>query len=349
MKISRRTWICFGLAAALAVVALSGLVDPRLAGGAALAMAVAPFPTDPQLTAIAIAYRNTSYIADSVLPRDTVGTQEFKWWSYPIAESFMLPDTKVGRRSQPNEIDLTATELASKTDDYGLEDPIPQADINNAPAGKDPLGHATMTLADYIALDREKRTADLVFDANQYPAANKVTLAGTDQWSDFAAAGSDPIEDIMAGLDACLVRPNVMTMGQEVWSKLSRHPKIQKAIHGNEGDTGIARRAQIAELFELDEVLVGQSRLNTAKKGQAATLARVWGKHCLLHFRSKLATVSGGTLTFGLTAQWGGRISGQMADSKIGLRGGTRVRVGESVKELIVASQAAFFIQNAVA
>jgi hypothetical protein len=347
MKISASKFVCFGLAAALACVALSGIVDPALAGGVALAMAVSPFPTDPQLTAIAIAYRNQSYIADQVLPRDTVGAQEFKWWVYPTAETFFLPDTKVGRKGAPNEIDLTATETTSKTDDYGLDDPIPQSDIDNAPAGKDPVAHGVMQLTDYIMLDREKRTADLVFAAAQYPAANKVTLSGTSQWSDFT--NSDPIGVIMTGLDACLVRPNVITMGQEVWTKLSQHPKIQKAVHGNEGDTGIARRRQVAELFEVDEVLVGQSRLNTAKKGQAATLSRVWGKHCLLHFRNKLATVSGGTLTFGLTAQWGGRISGRMPDSKIGLRGGQRLRVGESVKELIVANQAGYLIIDAVA
>lgn len=312
-------------------------------------MPVSPFPSDPQLTGIAIAYRNGAYIADSVLPRDTVAAQEFKWWEYPIAETFFLPDTRVGRKGAPNEIDLTATEQTSKTDDYGLDDAIPQNDIANAPAGKDPVGHAVMQLTDYIMLDREKRTADLVFNAANYPGANKITLAGTDQWSDFVAAASDPIDDIMTGINACLVKPNVLTMGQDVWTKLSQHPKIQKAVHGNQGDTGIARRAQIAELFELDEVLVGQSRLNTAKKGQAATLSRVWGKSALLHFRNKLATVNGGTLTFGLTPQWQGRLSGQTPDPKIGLRGGQRVRVGESVKELIVASQAAYLISAAVA
>lgn len=306
----------------------------------------APFTIDETLVAITIAYRNQAYIADGVLPRVTVGKQEFKWWEYPIAETFRLPDTRVGRRSQPNEIDLTATEQTSSTEDFGLEDPIPQSDIMNAPPQHSPIDKAVMTLSDYILLDREKRCADLVFAAANYPTGNKVQLSGTDQWSDYA--NSDPIDDISVGLDACLVRPNIMVVGQEVWSKLARHPKIMKAVHGNDGDTGIARRAQIAELFELDEVLVGQSRRNTAKKGQTATLARVWGKHCSLQFRDRNADTRGG-LTFGYTAEWGSRVAGQEPDSKIGLRGGVRVRVGESVKELIVAGQAGYFIEDAIA
>ena len=110
----------------------------------------------------------------------------------------------------------------------------------------------------------------------------------------------------------------------------------------------IARRQAIAELFELEEVLVGQGWLNTAKPGQAVTLQRVWAKHAALLVRDRLATArSGGT--FGMTAQWGSRIAGQEADSKIGMRGGQRVRAGESVKELITASDFGYFIKDAVA
>lgn len=102
-------------------------------------MSVAPFPTDPVLIAITETYRNQAYISDMVLPRVPVGRQEFKYWRYPVEETFAVPDTLVGRRSQPNEIDLTATEVESMTFDYGLEDPIPQADIDNAPPNHSPI------------------------------------------------------------------------------------------------------------------------------------------------------------------------------------------------------------------
>jgi hypothetical protein len=310
-------------------------------------MANAPFPIDEALTAITVAYRNMRYIADDVLPRVPVGKQEFKYWSYPVGESFRMPDSKVGRRSRPNEVVLSATETTAATEDFALEDPIPQADLMNAPMGKDPRDRSVMQLTDYIALGREKRTADAVFAAATYASTNKVTLSGTSQWSD--GTNSNPIAAIMTGIDACLVRPNIMVMGREVFTKLAQHPKIVEQVRGTSAATsGVARRQQIADIFELEELLVGESWLNTAAYGQTATLGRVWGKHALLAFRDRNADTRGG-ITFGFTAEWGSRVSGSTEDPNIGMRGGTRVRVGESLKELVVAPLAAYLFIDAVA
>lgn len=306
----------------------------------------APFPIQPELTAIAIGYRNRRLIADDVLPRVPVGKQEFKYLKHAMAEGFTIPDTKVGRTSQPNKVEFSATETTDATKDFGLDDPIPQSDIDNAPPNYDPLGRAVEGLTDLILLDREKRAADLVFAAGNYAAANKVTLAGADQFSDFV--GSDPIGTIMDALDAMVMRGNIMVIGRPAFSKLIRHPKIVKAVHGNSGDSGIARREDIAALFELEAVFVGEAFLNTAKKGQAVSLSQVWGKHLSLIYRDRLADANRGT-TFGLTAQFGSRIAGATPDRNIGLRGGQMVRTGESVKELITANDLGYFIQNAVA
>lgn len=306
----------------------------------------APFPIQPELTAIAIGYRNTRLIADEVLPRVPVGKQEFKYLKYNLADGFTLPDTKVGRKSKPNEVEFSATEQTDSAEDFGLDDPIPQADIDNAPPNYDPVGRAVEGVTDLILLDREVRTANLVFNAANYGAANKTTLSGTSQFNDFA--NSDPIATIMNALDACIMRPNIMTIGRAVFSTLVRHPKIVKAVLGNSGDSGIARRRDLAELFELEDVLVGEAFLNTARKGQPVALSRVWGKHIALLHRDKNADTRG-RVTFGFTAQWGNRVAGAQPDGDIGLRGGQRVRVGESVKELIVAPDVGYFIQNAIA
>lgn len=309
-------------------------------------MSNAPFPITPELVAITIAYRNAKLIADNVLPRVPVGKQEFKYWRYSLGEGFTIPDTKVGRKSRPNEVEFSATETPDSTEDFGLDDPIPQADIDNAPPKHDPVGKAVEQLTNLVLLDREVRTASRVFNVNNYGLNNRATLSGTSQFNDFS--NSDPIRTIMDALDACIMRPNVMVIGRAVFSTLARHPRIVKAVLGNAGDSGIARRQDIAELFELEEVLVGEAWLNTAKKGQPVSLARAWGRHISLVYRDLTADTRGGT-TYGYTAQWGSRIAGANPDSNIGLRGGQRVRVGESVKEVICANDLGYFIQNAIA
>ena len=49
-----------------------------------------PFPIQQELTAIALAYSNRSYIADQVLPRVPVGSREFKWLQYNRDELFTV-------------------------------------------------------------------------------------------------------------------------------------------------------------------------------------------------------------------------------------------------------------------
>ena len=309
----------------------------------------APFPIQPELTQIALAYRNARMIADEVLPRHTVGIQEFKYQKYDKEDRFTIPDTRVGRKGVPGEVEFGASELTDSCQGYGLDAPIPQTDIDNAASNPaiNPVGQAVEGTTDLILLDREQRVSSIVFEADTYATGNKVQLAGDAQWSDFD--GSDPIDDIMSALDSMMMRPNTMVLGLAVWTKLRRHPKIAKAIHGNSGDVGIVARQATANLFEVDRILVGESWINTVKPGHTARYSRLWGKHCALLHIDPTAHTQSGRITFGLTAQWMTRIAGSTPDPKIGLLGGQRVRVGEFVKELVVANDVGYFIEDAVA
>lgn len=308
-------------------------------------MSIYAFPTDPELVAVAALYKNAAYVADSVFPRQPVGKREFRYYSYPVAESFLSVEDAVGRRSRPNQIDFSAAEVIAGCEDHALDAPVPQDDINNAPKGYDPIKRAAMHTMDYIFANREVRAAALAFNAANYPAANKVVLSGASQWSDVT---STPIATIKTGIDACLMPPNCMLIGRAAWTKLSQHPDILKAVNQSSGDKGVAARQAVADMFELDEVVVGNGWTNTAKKGQPAVLSRIWGKHALLYYRDLNADNNGG-LTFGFTAEFGDKIGGQIPDPNISADGGIMVRSGERVKEVIVANQAAYFIENAVA
>ncbi len=163
---------------------------------------------------------------------------------------------------------------------------------------------------------------------------------------DHACGGVDPA-DIMTALDSMVMRANIMVIGNAVASALRRHPRIIKAYNGTTGDTGIVPLEFIRGLFELDAIHVGQGWINTAKKGQAPVMTRVWGNHCSLLYRDSLAGTSD-RVTFGVTAQWGDRVAGSIEDRDIGMRGGQRVRVGESVAEVICANDLGYFIQDAI-
>lgn len=304
-----------------------------------------PFPVDPFRTAISIAYRNPTLIADSVLPRLSVGRELFKYQQHSLAESFTIPDSKVGRKSKPNQVSFTSTEKTNSTEDFALDDPIPFSDIDQAPDDFDPLSHSSEMLTNLILLDREVRTAGIVFDPAIYATANKKTLSGTGQWTD---AASDPLAEILGALDKCIMRPNKMTIGRAAYTKLATHPVIVKATNNNSGDSGLASRQAIAELLELDEILVGEGWVNTARKGQTPNIQRVWGNHVALTYNDAMARPNNGT-TFGFTAEYGTRTSGSLFDKDIGAKGGQMNRVVESVKEVISAPDLGYFLQNVIA
>ena len=308
-------------------------------------MATRPFPVNPVLTAVAIAYRNpdVALIADDVLPR-TPTAAAFKYLQFNTPDAFTVPDLKVGRKGYPTEVEFGGTEVSSAVVDYGLDDFIPQEDIDDDNQGVDPRGVAVAYLTNLIQLGREIRAAALVFAAGSY--TNTTTLSGTSQWSD--QVNSNPVNAILAALDIPIVRPNIMTLGQQTWTQLRSHPKVVQAIGGTAQTAGIVSRRQVADLFELQDIYVGQGFLNTAKKGQTAVMQRVWGKHCALTYRDRSAGPQAG-LTFGFTAQAGAKIAGNIVEPKRGLAGGETVRVGERVKELVVAPDAGYFFQNAVA
>lgn len=314
--------------------------------GLLLAVPLVGFPLDPVVMAIQKGYRNARMIADLVLPRIPVTKQKFGYLVYDKADDFSIPDNYVGRKGTPNKVEFKATRDTDECEGYGLDYDVPKDDIDNASGGKhDPIAQAAQGIANQNALSREKRVADLVFNASAYGAANKKTLAGTDQ---FDHADSDAVELITVGLDACVMRPTHMAISRHGWSGLSRNPAILKSVNRNAGDAGIARRRDVADLFELEDIYVGDAWYNTAKKGKTASLSRLWGKHCLLFYKDESTTSTESGITFGFTAEWGDPVGGKKWNDNIGLHGGYTVRGGEFLKEKIMANDIAYFFEDCV-
>lgn len=310
-------------------------------------MATRPFPIDARMTAIALAYRNpdVALIADQVLPL-TPTSAEFKWLKYDLAQGFTVPDLKVGRKSYPTEVEFTATEQIDRVVDYALDDFIPNEDLEADNQGVDPRGTAVQYQTHLLNLAREIRAAGLVFNTNSYAGGNQTTLSGNSQWSDVV--NSDPVAAISDALDVPIYRPNIAVFGQSAWTKTRRHPKLVQAIKGTAQGAGLVSRQEFADFFELHDVYVGAGFVNTAKKGQTASTSRVWGKHAAFLYRDRAAGPQSG-VSFGFTAQWGGRTAGSIVDEKRGYNGGEVVRVGERVKEVVCATDLGYWFQNAVA
>ena len=219
-------------------------------------------------------------IADMVCPRVRTG-YKFTYTTLKEEDLLSIPDVRASRASLLNQVEFGASDTTDSVVDYGLEDPVPYRDIDEAQKQEvpyDPLALATESTAELVKLAREKRVADLLTTAANYATNHSTTLAGNAQWSH---ANSNPRDAIMAALDVPLVRPNTLVFGQAVWTKLRQHPKIVEAIKlSGAGDqaSGVVMKAAVAALFEVDNVYVGQAWYQSAKRGQDDSFARLWGR-----------------------------------------------------------------------
>lgn len=346
-------------AAVLCVAAIQfGILPHDALAGAGLvgfALATTAFPLNPELTAIAIAFQNPAalLIADNVLPRMPT-PKKFTYTSYSVAQGYSVPDTKIGRKSEPNMVDFGGTLVTGECVDYGLDDLVPvdeQAAWESMPKPAtggpvSPNALSTMMLTGLVQLDREIRVAGLVFNTGSYSGTNQATLAGTSQWSDYV--NSNPLLAITSAMDVPLVPPNALVIGRQAWTQLRGNPKIVQAIGRSAQTAGFASKEQVAELLGLQDIFIGSAFYNTAKKGQTPTYVRAWGKNAaLLHIDSLAAQLQ--QPNFGFTAQWGTKIAGEIPEPKAGLRGGVRVRSGESVQEVLVSQDAGYYFNTCVA
>jgi hypothetical protein len=307
------------------------------------------------MTAIAVNYRNpdVSFIADGLMPLVGVVSPRFKWTYFPPEQFFTVPDTLIGRKGIPQEMEFGGEERDASVNDYALDVTIPLTDITDAAAGRangtsniDPEALAVQGMAHAMQIDREKRVAAMVQDAANYDAANVVPLAGAGKFSDPA---SDPIGVITEALNSSFTgRFNVMATNRRTLSALATHPQIVKATNRNSGDAGIATRQAIADLFELNEILVGESFVNTARKGQTAAIQPVWGNNIALLHRDTQAGPDSPFPAWGWTAQFGTRVASRWQVRENGIEGAMRLRVGWRVREVVSAPSAGYLIQNAI-
>lgn len=302
------------------------------------------FEPDEQLTAIAIGYKNDkeNYIADKILPYIPVESAQFSYNEYPLEEGFSVPDTKVGRVSAPKTVDFSAMKHTAEVEDHALDVLVPNWDKTRAPKNYDPEGRGVENATNLCMLARELRVAKLVKDPNNY--AYKQTLSGTSQ---FDNASCDPLGIFVPAIEKMLVSPNALIMSMNVWTKLRLNPNLLKAVHGTAGDKGAVSRQQLAELLEIPEIIIGNSRYNVAKQGQTASIEPCWQDYCGLLYINPNADNNQG-MTFGMTARLGDKVAGRIFDPNMGMRGGYKVRSGESIKEVIVAKQCGFLFETPV-
>lgn len=294
---------------------------------------------DPVLTQVALGYTNAQLVGDALFPNLPSMKRGGKIVKYG-KEAFKVYDSLRAPRAVAKRIDwsmLTPVSLA--LEDHALEIPVDDAEIEEAEDPIRPEIDATLIVQEAIRVEREKAQADLAQNLATYPTGNKVTLSGTSQWND---AASTPIQNINTGKEAVRSKigryPNTLLMGPNVLNSLGLHAQIMDKIKYTQ--TGIVTPQLLSALFGIDRVVVGAGVYSDA----AGNFTDLWGKHAILAW---VPPQAGKYIpSFGYTPQLAGRPRVLRYRQEPNL---TIVYDEDVYQVLVTASEAGYFIQNAVA
>ncbi|MCL4492327.1 MAG: major capsid protein [Nitrospirae bacterium] len=233
---------------------------------------------DPVLTTLARGYTNAEMVATLLFLVVLVEKEAGKIPQFG-KEAFKIYNTERAIRAKSNRISPEGrTTIDFVMDEHDLEYPIDYREKNEDIFNLEE--HATNVVTGGISLRLEKKAADLAQDTNNFPAGNKITLAGNSQFTD--KVNSDPIGVIETGKDAVRgkigKRPNTMLMGAATYKALKQHPQLIDRI--KYAMKGIVTIELMKEIFDIERIAVGEA----VYADDAGTFNDIWGDNIVLAY-----------------------------------------------------------------
>ncbi len=259
---------------------------------------------DPILTTVAQGFQNAEFVGMNLFPAVPVGQRGGKIITFG-KEDFQLYATARAPGANTKRIQYGYSGGPYALEQHALEGLVPFELMQDARAvpGIDLGRGAIVKVQNTIGLRLEYAQAALATAAGNYAASNKVTLAGTSQWSDLTTGVSDPVNDIEAAKEAVRSkigkRPNTVVLGAAVFAKLRQHPKIVDRIKYTGRDSATVEL--LAALFGVKRVLVGDAVYADA----AGNFVDVWGKFVVVAYTDIASVAEQGTPSYGYTYRLG--------------------------------------------
>lgn len=301
---------------------------------------------DKILTQFSQRYTNDNYIAEKILPVLKVKEKSGKFAKYGT-ENLRVYSNQIERApgTRANSVDYSVSQGQYVCTEKALEKLVPDEFKNNTDAPYEPQRDTVALLMDNIWINQEAALKATLSDATII--TQNVTLAGTDQWSDYD--NSDPIGDIETGINTVLQatgkRPNTIVMGHDVMTKLKYHPNIRDQVRYTNGGQLSDKMLMdfMKDFFNVSEVYVGTALQDTAVEGQPASLSQVWTNDFWLLYKTPRPTLM--QATFGYTFTDVARLVDKYRDNP---RVGDVVRVRYSYDQNVMDPKLAYGIFDAV-
>jgi len=293
---------------------------------------------------VALGYEPVGFVSERIFPLITVegtplevkkfGKEMFKQY---MSRRAMFAASNIVRTSRPEYLYVRIEP----------RDQVRMFDKEHEPTNEQPdKTQMTKEAKTGVYLDVEIDNASRLFNINNYPTGNKITLSGTDQFSDYT--NSEPIQVVDEGMQAVSKKigkkPNCMLLPEDVFNVIKWHPQLcMKSLTGQETAATID---YLKEKFSIERIEIASSlKLNET----SGDFEWIFSKHIELMYVNPNPNPSVREMSFGYRLQEKGypyvddEIEG-LDKTKV-----TAVRYNEKFEDVILAAEAAYFIKDAIA
>lgn len=303
---------------------------------------------DTALTNVSIAYRNNEYVAGLIAPTVPVRKQSDKYFVYdPEREGMRGTEDARAPGAEANEVNFALSTDSYFCDDHALSAAIPDEERENADPVIQPDIDRTEFLTDKIELNREISLEALLRNSTAIPEA---VLENAERWD---IPDNDPLPRFQVARNRIYAesqkRANTVVLPYRAFDCLRNHPKVVERVQYS--SAGVVSEALIAQLLDVDRVIVPRAFKNVAAKGQAASVEPIWNTDIYMLYVPSRPTLKQVAVAY--TFVWtgaGGSASGCLVERwREPRRKADMIRVQRYYDQKLVAPGAAFRIRNALA
>ena len=216
-----------------------------------------------------------AFIGLQVAPLIEVAQRAADYPIIPLEALLSIPETKRALRGHYQRSDWEFETDTYSCVENGFEEVIDEVEEALYSRFMDVEQVCTNRAMGVVLRRQEKRIADMVFNDSNFTPTSP-----THEWDD--ATNAVPLTDIKTAhikiKDATGMMANTLIISWSTYLDLGINTQILSRIkYTNPAVTrGQLSLALLAQAFEVDKILVGGGRYNTAKKGQTASLSNLW-------------------------------------------------------------------------
>ena len=295
------------------------------------------------------------FIASQVLPVMSVASQAGNFGKIPLEELLQQRETKRAPGSGYARGSFKFEPAVYATEEHGAEEPIDDREAQMYADYFDAEQIATMRAFSAVLRNAEQRVADAIFNASTW-TGSALTTGISNEWDANHKTNAVPIANVEAAVqkvyDGSGLWPNALIINRKVFRNLRNLDEIidrvESAGAGSASKPSDITPAMLAQVFDLDYVIVAGTSKNGAKEGQAATPQQIWSSEYAMVCR--VATSNDmREACIGRTFHWGqdgSSVGGTVESYRDEVVRGNVIRVRHDVDEVILYPQAGHLLSN---